>query len=195
MTKLTQTCLSKSHLPLALLATLLSGCMIVAPVPEPAPAVVVATPAPAAKVVVAEPAPVVKAAPAAKVVAKPAATPVAKPGARTVVAAKAPRAYPVIIFTGHAKWEPKADALQTQVDQGPDFNDHYKVARLSCGAGCWDNFIINTDTGYILDEIQSCGSAEYSLYSDVINIPVRPSKHGQCRMVSYKVEGDVVIRL
>jgi hypothetical protein len=165
-----------------------------APVPEPEPAPVVVTPAPA-KVVVAEPAPaVVK--PAVKepapVVKK--AAPAAKPGAKAAVT-KAPRAYPVIVFTGHKRWEPKADALQAQVDQGPDFNGHYKVAKLSCGSGCWDNFIIDTDTGHIIDEVQSCGTAEYSLHSDVINIPVRPSKHAQCRMVSYKVEGGTMIRL
>lgn len=184
-------------LPVGFIALCLSGCMIVAPIPEPKPVVVVATPAPE-KVVVAEPAPVVvapkvKASPVVKTTPKQVVK--TAPAAKKVVKPVVKRSYPTIVFTSHPKWLAKSPYLNRQIEGGPNFAEHYSVAYISCGQNCRDNLIIDMNTGYIIDEVRSCGTPEFSLHSDIINIPVRPTEYSECRMVSYKIDDQVLIRL
>ena len=128
------------------------------------------------------------------VVIKPAPV-VIKAKPRRVVAAPARRITPVarvhsptVIYIDHDHWRAEADVIQEQVDLGANFNDHYRVVALSCGSGCIDNLVIDVDSGEIIEELNACGAAEFSLNSNIIHVPTRSQPSGQCELTTYQLD-------
>lgn len=96
--------------------------------------------------------------------------------------------FPTVIYLGHENRQSDAELIQEQVDLGANFNDHYRVVALSCGDNCIDNLIIDVSSGEIIEEFRACGAAEFSLNSNIINIPMRSEDNGQCELVSYQLD-------
>lgn len=67
-----------------------------------------------------------------------------------------------------------ADQYRTQLEQGapkgPNFAGHYTIVSLVCGAKCQDNWVIDAQTGKIVDRFRSQLSIRYQVDSNLLII-------------------------
>ena len=74
-------------------------------------------------------------------------------------------------------------ALREGLKQGVNFAGKYTVVTVSCGTNCQKHFVIDRETGKILDELQSSIGAKYSPNSRlfILNPPDSTINYQVCR--------------
>ncbi|WP_299757468.1 hypothetical protein [uncultured Pontibacter sp.] len=83
--------------------------------------------------------------------------------------------------------------LQQGLEQGVNFAGKYTVVSIGCGTNCQEHFVIDRETGKVLDKIQSSTGASFNAQNHlfIVNPPdsaINYNACADCEPVAYKFE-------
>ncbi|WP_162052438.1 hypothetical protein [Pontibacter pamirensis] len=74
-------------------------------------------------------------------------------------------------------------ALNKGLEEGVNFAGRYTVVTVGCGTNCQQHYVVDRETGKVLDKLQSNIGAKYASNSRlfIINPPDSTAVYGECR--------------
>ncbi|WP_266205367.1 hypothetical protein [Pontibacter kalidii] len=97
--------------------------------------------------------------------------------------------------TSHTDARSFRTAIRKGMEEGVNFAGKYTVVSIGCGTGCQQHYVVDRETGKVLDKVQSSMGASYSADSRllIVNPPdsaVNYEGCNQCTPEAYVFEND-----
>ena len=73
--------------------------------------------------------------------------------------------------------------LRRGMEEGVNFAGKYTIVTIGCGTGCMQHFVVDRETGKVMDKLQSSMRARYSIDSRllILNPPDSTVDYSQCQ--------------
>ncbi|RDV16401.1 hypothetical protein DXT99_04145 [Pontibacter diazotrophicus] len=85
--------------------------------------------------------------------------------------------------SSHADTRTYRTALREGLEEGVNFAGRYTVVTVGCGTNCQQHYVVDRETGKVLDKLQSSIGAKFTPNSRlfIVNPPDSTVRYGECR--------------